>query len=205
MLNVKMLSLPPLGTNCYIVSDTYRNECIIIDPASSAEKISKVIRDNNLKPKKLILTHGHFDHMGAAETLREEYKIPLYIHENDAELLSSPEKNASGLLPYGDIKLSPPDGLLKEGDKIKIGEHELLVHHTPGHTMGSCVFVGEKELFSGDTLFRKGYGRYDLYGGDKDALFSSLKKLLALDGNLTVYPGHGQTTKISHERDRGYI
>ncbi len=200
MLNVIALPLPPFDTNCYIVSEVNGKKCIIIDPASSPEKIINIISARKLSPVSIVLTHGHFDHIGGADFLRETYNIPLCIHEADAELLDSPEKNASKHLTFGEVYIKPADTLLKEGSVIKFGKEKLRIMHTPGHTKGSSVLIGESALFSGDTLFRDGYGRYDLYGGNMGELFDSLERLFLLNEYLTVYPGHGEKTTIGDEK-----
>lgn len=200
MLNVITLVLPPFDTNCYIVFEKDDKKCIIIDPASYPQKITSIISEKKLTPVSVVLTHGHFDHISAADYIRDYYNIPLCIHEADAELLQSPEKNASRFLTFGDVAISGADKLLKDKSVIEFGKGRLRVMHTPGHTKGSCVFIGESEIFSGDTLFRDGYGRYDLYGGDMNELFMSLSKLFGLNENLTVYSGHGEKTTIGDEK-----
>ena len=204
-MNVITLVLPPLDTNCYIVFEKDDDKCIIIDPASSSEKITHIISEKNLIPLSVILTHGHFDHIGAADFLREYYNIPLCIHEYDAELLSSPEKNASRFLMFGDVVISHADKLLNDESIIKFGKGRLNVMHTPGHTKGSCVLVGESEIFSGDTLFRDGYGRCDLYGGNINELSESLHALFLLNECLTVYPGHGEKTTVGYEKAKSML
>ena len=200
MLNIITLPLPPFQTNTYIVFEKYKGKCIIIDPASSFSIIKNKISEFKLNPSLIFLTHGHFDHIGACEELREEYKVPLAIHENDAELLTSSRLNASSLLLGQEIILKPAEKLLKDSDCIKIEAYKLRVMHTPGHTQGSCVLIGENEIFSGDTLFNSGYGRYDLPGGSFEDLAKSLEKIFDLKESLTVYPGHGSTTNIYDEK-----
>ncbi len=200
MLSVITLVLPPFDTNCYIVSEKDGKKCIIVDPASSPSRITNIISERKLSPVSVVLTHGHFDHIGAADLLRKLYNVPLCIHEADAELLVSPEKNASKYLTFDDVIITSADILLKDGSIIEFGKEKLRVMHTPGHTKGSCVLVGENALFSGDTLFRGGYGRCDLYGGNMSDLFLSLERLFFLNECLTVYPGHGEKTTIGDEK-----
>lgn len=201
MLNVLTLTLPPFGTNTYIVFEKTKGKCIIIDPASSFELIKNKIDEFELKPILVFLTHGHFDHIGACDKLREEYNIPLAIHECDAPLLIAPQLNASKLLLGKEIKLKPAEKIISKPTSFKLENKYLRVVHTPGHTKGSCVLVCDDEVFSGDTLFKGGYGRYDLPGGSADELIKSLEKILNLDERLKVYPGHGETTSIFQEKD----
>ena len=200
MLNIITLTLPPFQTNTYIIFEKLKGKCIVIDPASSFSVIKDKIDEFKLKPAMIFLTHGHFDHIGACDELRNEYNIPLAIHENDAEMITSPKLNASALLTSTIIALNPADKILKNSDVIKLESESLKVMHTPGHTQGSCVLIGRNVVFSGDTLFSGGYGRYDLFGGSFDELVNSLEKIFTLDESLKVYPGHGPTTDIFNEK-----
>lgn len=186
-------------TNCYIAYENEGGRCFIIDPASSAEKISTYISAYSLRPKAILLTHGHFDHISAADDLRDKYKIPLYVHKADGEMISSPYLNCSMLMMGESVALRPADKLLKEGDLIKLESDSLRVLHTPGHSPGSCVYVGSELIFSGDTVFRGTYGRYDLPGGDYDLLMNSIKRVMSLNPIYDVYPGHNEKTTISEE------
>ncbi len=199
MLKTETLVLSPFQTNTYIVYDD-TNSAIIIDPADSFAVIKEKLNSLSLTPELIFLTHGHFDHLGACRELKEEYSIPIFIHEKDAPIVTSPLLNASRILLEYDIISPPVDKVLKDGDKITFGNSELTLMHTPGHTRGSSCLIGENEIFSGDTVFAGGYGRYDLEGGDASALFKSLKKVLSLDENLTVYSGHGEKTTIKREK-----
>lgn len=201
MLNVLTLTLPPFGTNTYIVFEKSKGKCIIIDPASNSQLIKNKIKEFQLKPILIFLTHGHFDHIGACDELREEYKIPLAIHEQDANLLISPRLNASTLLSEHEIALNPAEKIIREPTAFKLENKYLRVLHTPGHTKGSCVLVCDDEIFTGDTLFKGGYGRYDLPGGSAEDLMKSLERVLTLDDRLKVYPGHGETTEIYQEKE----
>lgn len=194
------ITLPPISSNTYILRDDKSNKCIIIDPASNAEVIKAKIESLSLTPALILLTHGHFDHISAGDELRDIYDVPLGVHEEDEKMLYSPILNASSLLLGSEIKLKKADMVFRDGEAITISGITLKAMHTPGHTEGSTVFLGNGFAFSGDTLFASGYGRYDLPGGSAEKLFASLKKLFLLDENIIVYPGHGEETTISREK-----
>ena len=149
----------------------------------------------------ILLTHGHFDHMLAADALRKKYHIPVYVHEKEQHLLGDPKENLSGLWskPY----TMQADKTVKEGDVLHLADFEIHVLATPGHTAGGvCYYIpAEKALFSGDTLFCESYGRYDFPTSSGRELIASVKRLLKeLPGDVTVYPGHNDETTIEHEK-----
>jgi len=186
---VKMFTVGMIGTNCFIVGDTQTEEAAVIDPgfdsASEAKSVLKEIERNKFRVKFIINTHGHPDHTSGNKTLKEATGAPILIHEYDAPLLRNPSA----------------DKTLREGDVIELGEVKLRVLHTPGHSKGSIALLGADAVFSGDTLFAGGIGRYDLQGGSLEEIMNSLKnKLLILPDRLKVYPGHGPVTTIGEER-----
>lgn len=189
-----------LDTNCYIIHNG--KEAVIIDPADEKEKICSFL--TGLELRAVILTHGHFDHIGAVDDICRETGAKLYINAEDEEMLADPRKNASFLLP-GNETVCVTKPLLFDGDTdLYFGDIHLKALHTPGHTKGSSCFICEDMLISGDTLFRSGIGRTDLYGGDTAQEFASIQKLFALDSDYTVYPGHGGKTTLKREK-RGII
>ena len=202
-MNIIRLTLSPLATNCYIVP-TGSNEAVVIDPADDGETIMETAKKAGLAIKKILLTHGHFDHTGGAAYIKEQTGAPIYIHSADVELLSDPEKSLSFFAPGKPFVVCEADVLLKDGDTITQGGTEFRVLCTPGHTAGSVCFLcsadGSDLMFSGDTLFRDSIGRSDTYSGDQTVLFGSLEKLSALDRNYTVYPGHGEMTDLFTEK-----
>jgi glyoxylase-like metal-dependent hydrolase (beta-lactamase superfamily II) len=169
------------------------------------EQILNALREHDLVCLGIILTHGHFDHMLSLDALTDALPdTPVMIHASDAENLLDGEKNAFRTFFAYDRTFHRADKLLKEGDRLPLGEEYLTVVHTPGHTKGSiCLLSSEKDvLVSGDTLFAQGYGRYDLYGGDPTALFASLRRLSALRSDaLTLAPGHGEMSSLSQALD----
>jgi len=190
-----------LETNCYIVYCENTGDCGIIDPGADAQKIIRLIAENNLNPVILINTHGHVDHIGANQDIKDKYDIPLYIHADDVQVLNSSLQSEMALI-LGAKKSPPPDEYLKEQDVLTIGEVQLEVLHTPGHSPGSVCFIGDNYLFSGDTLFCGGVGRTDLPGGSWDDLVSSIRnKLFNLDDIYSVLPGHGPASSIFQEKN----
>lgn len=190
-----------LETNCYVVYCEKTGDCGIIDPGADAQKIFKVINNNDLNPIILINTHGHVDHIGANQDIKDKYDIPLYIHAADDPILQSSLQSEMALI-LGAKKSPPPDEYLNEQDIITIGEVRLEVLHTPGHSPGSVCFLSEGNLFSGDTLFCGGVGRTDLPGGSWDDLVSSIRtKLFSLDESYSVLPGHGPASSIYQEKN----
>jgi len=194
------MSLGPLGANCYIV---YKNEeALIVDPGGEAEAIIHFIDQHQLKPQAILLTHAHFDHIGAVDAIRKRYHIDVYIHDQERDWLAESSLNRSRLFTGEDIVTAPAEHYLDEGS-MRIGNFHFEVMHTPGHSPGSVSFVfhDQKKVISGDVLFFQGIGRTDLPGGDRDILEVSIKKrLYSLSDTYTVYPGHGPNTTIGSEK-----
>ena len=184
------------GANCYIVGCEQTKEAVIIDPGGDGDRIKTAISRLGLKLKCIINTHGHADHIAA----NNDFDVPVLIHSLDSDFLKSPRKNMSLFFGFSVISKAA-EHLLEDKDKINVGRIVLEIAHTPGHTPGSiCVKAGQA-VFSGDTLFAGSIGRADLeYSSEKD-LFDSIKnKLLVLDEEVAVYPGHGKPTTIGEEK-----
>ncbi len=187
----------PVGAysaNCCLVLDANGNTAVI-DPGDEAERILAHAREFSLTVRAVLLTHAHFDHMGAAAALQRATGAPLYVHEADARGLCDPRYS---VLPVGD----PPhaDRLLQDGDTVTVGSLTFTVLHTPGHTTGSVCYRCENVLFAGDTLFAGSIGRTDFAGGDMTAMRQSLRRLSELPDELSVVPGHGEETTIGYEK-----
>lgn len=196
---LKKLVVGPLASNCYIVGSESTKEGMIIDPADEAEEILQSIKELGLKISLIVLTHGHPDHVGALKEIKEATGAEVVIHVDDAEFLQ--QQSLGFLFGLSYPAPPPPDRLLKDEDSIDIGDLHFGVLHTPGHTPGGICLLGHGVLFSGDTLFNYGIGRYDLPGGDYNQLMDSLQtKLMGLPDDTTVYPGHGPDTTIGAER-----
>ena len=190
---IKNLQLGQMETNCYIVTDEETMECVVIDPGDESNTVLDYIEENRLKVLKIFLTHGHFDHTGAAEAVAEETGAEIWINEKDIN--RDPESD-----DY--FTYSAPENVrfFSDGDKIDVGNMTFEVIETPGHTEGSVTLRIGDVLFTGDTLFRGGCGRVDFPGGDMVKLMASLKKLAELEGDYEVYPGHMDATTLNIER-----
>lgn len=196
---LRRLVVGPLEENCYVVTDEKTKEALIIDPGDESDRIIEVIRGNNLKVVAVVLTHAHFDHLGAAGDVKRETGARLLIHGDDLALFRTARQQA--ILWGFDIDDIPePDGLLKDGDVIKAGGIEFKVLHTPGHSPGSISLYGEGVVFTGDTLFQGSVGRTDLPGGDLRMLKNSFRRLLELPEETIVRSGHGPKTTIGREK-----
>lgn len=206
MLNIRSYSLGPVQTNCYIVSNKEK-ECLIFDPGEEAARLIKEIRGKGLKPQAILLTHTHFDHIGAVDALREVFDLPVYVHEKEVSWLSDPLKNGSG--KYAELpnyNVSPPkaEHVIKQEGQLTVGAFTFDVAHTPGHSPGSVSFIFKDEGFAivGDTLFERSVGRTDLIGGSTKVLLQSIHdKLLSLPEDTIIYPGHGHYTTPAAEMD----
>jgi len=194
----------PLGqlqANCYLL--VKEKQCLIIDPADEASFILGEIQRHKLNPLALLATHGHFDHVMAAGEIQLNFRISFYVNKQDLFLINRLSKTAEYFLRYKPDIISPGKIIfLKEGD-FTIGNFHFKIISTAGHTPGSCFFYfpHEKTVFSGDTLFNKGVGRYDFSYSNKTKLKKSLKKILKLPEETVVYPGHGEKTIIGDEKN----
>ncbi len=176
-------------SNCYIVGSELTKEGLVIDPGAEPDAILKVINNLGIKIKLIVATHGHIDHVSAVNRIKEATGAPFAMHE--AETVKG-----------GVFEKSPPvDKPLKHGDRIEVGDVRFEVRHTPGHSPGGIVLVGEGIVFSGDTLFQFSIGRTDFPGGSYEQLMTSIfKQLMVLPDETPVYPGHGPDTTIGMER-----
>ena len=177
------------GANTYLIVSG--GQALVVDPAVSVEKITNAAAERGAVLKGILLTHGHFDHTIALDTLRQALHIQAYIHEDDAEMLTDGRKNAYYDFYGKESRYAPAENLLREGSIIPLGDEKLSVIHTPGHTKGSVCFLGNSFLVTGDTLFADSIGRTDLWSGNITAMSQSLDKLRALPQSLKIYPGHG--------------
>ncbi len=192
-MKIKKFSPGSWLSNCYIFS--VGSHAIVIDPSETEIEIRKYLNDNNLTLDRIILTHGHFDHMSSCDTLRKTTGAPLYIHSADAEFLLDSRKNAFSLFFAGSLTYRPADGTFKDGDTFVLGDKIVEIINTPGHTDGSICILCDNIMFTGDTLFENNTGRCDFYSGSFEKMNVSLQKLSRLDKSICIYPGHeGATT-----------
>lgn len=196
---LRKLEVGACASNCYIVGSN--GEGMIVDPGDEAGRILQQVKDEALDIKIIVLTHGHIDHTAALKEIKDATGARVAIHADDVRILK--QKLLSIFLGVRYRSPPPPDRLLNDGDAVSVGGFEFTVIHTPGHTRGSICLLGEGVLFSGDTLFNYGIGRSDLpgSGGNHSQLIDSIKRrLLVLDDDIKVYPGHGPETTIGAER-----
>ena len=190
-----------VGTNCYFLINTQTQETVIIDPADDAPMLSAKLKEKNLKPAAILLTHGHYDHIMAVEELRKEYGIPVIAHEEEKQILENPRGNLSTMI--GMPFTMKADRFVKDEELLVTAGFSIRVLHTPGHTIGGCCYylADENLLFSGDTLFWESVGRTDFPTGSMSALVRSIKeKLMVLPESTRVYPGHMGSTSIENEK-----
>ncbi|EOD00656.1 MBL fold metallo-hydrolase [Caldisalinibacter kiritimatiensis] len=198
---IERLPLGVYAANCYIIGCESTREGIIVDPGGDAENIVKTLEEFKIKPKYIILTHGHGDHIGGLPKLKKELSIPVLIHKEDEEMLKDADKNLSSMMSIENIEIVP-DKTLKDGDIINIGEHKAQIIHTPGHTKGSICIKLDDIILSGDTLFAGSIGRTDFPGGSFEEIISSIKnKILVYDDKVKILPGHGPATTVEYEKN----
>ncbi|MEQ6901217.1 MBL fold metallo-hydrolase [Nocardioides sp. YIM 152588] len=205
----------PWGTNCYVAATGTGTECVVIDPGKDASAgVAEVVREHRLKPVAVLLTHGHIDHMWSVAPVAGTYDATAWVHPADRHLLTDPmagmSRETSQMLLGGDYTWAEPDDVqeLSDGRTLELAGLELTVDHTPGHTGGSVTFrtpYGDQGIsqvmFSGDLLFAGSIGRTDLPGGDHPTMLRTLAaKVLPLDDDIAVLPGHGEQTTIGRER-----
>lgn len=192
-MQVKVLQVGPIGTNCYLLEDEKAHVAAVIDPGDEAGRILQVIKDDGVDVKYILLTHGHYDHTTAVPELHQALpQAEIYIHKADANGAGSRLFPLAGQIP--DLKF------YDEGDALTLGELTIQVLHTPGHSKGSVTLKVGDVLFCGDTLFAGSCGRTDLAGGSYAEIMASLKKLGQLPGDYHVCPGHDVTSTLERER-----
>jgi len=200
---VKMLVVGPLASNCYIVGSSSTKQGMIIDPGAEAGTILRTVQQMGLSISLIVVTHAHIDHIDALRAVKERTNALFAIHEAEKGLLSTATPvGVLASLGLTAFKSPPqPDRLLKDGDRIDVGDLHFEVLHTPGHSPGGICLLGHGVVFSGDTLFNFGIGRTDFAGGSYELLMKSIReKLMVLPDETVVYPGHGPSTTIGDER-----
>ncbi|MCK5130143.1 MAG: MBL fold metallo-hydrolase [Clostridiales bacterium] len=191
------------GVNTYLISEKDSNECIIIDPGGF-EKVQQAITENELIPKHILLTHGHFDHIGGLKQIRDTYHIDVYAHTYSSTAIQDPRLNASAntMISRKEIICDVAENIIEDDQSITLCALEIKAIYAPGHSMGSMVYVIDDCVFTGDVLFRLSIGRTDFYGGDYVQMKQSLDKLKSmLTPDMKIYPGHGESSVFSYELD----
>jgi len=197
---IKQMGVGPLMANCIIVGCEETKKAVVIDPGDEVDRILIALSEDQLTVEYILNTHGHFDHVGGNQRLKESTRAPICIHEDDSPLLSHTSSSAAA---FGmSVENSPEaDKTFKHGDIISFGNIDLKVLHTPGHSPGGASFYAPGVVFVGDTLFAGSIGRTDFPGGSYDQLINSVKKhLFTLDDDTKVYSGHGPETTIGNEK-----
>ncbi len=200
-LQIAHYMVGPVQTNCYFAINKETKEALVIDPGEEAARLMQQIRAQGLTVAAILLTHGHFDHAGAAEELSTLCNAPIYAHEAEKETLESEKLNACWMI--GKKETYRADLFVKDEQELDLAGFHIRVLFTPGHTKGGCCyyFPYENVVFSGDTLFQMSVGRTDLEGGSMSQIVHSIQeKLMPLPEQTVVYPGHGEATTIETER-----
>lgn len=197
MLKIDVLPLGDYQTNCYIVREENSQSCAVIDPGFEPERVLQFLQEKGLQVDAVLLTHGHFDHVGAVEKIVAATGCALWMSQSDWSQENTPQNLF--FYPLANCDFTQVS-FCEEGEQIKAGGTVFTVLETPGHTWGSVCYLCEDAIFSGDTLFAGSCGRTDLPGGDWNTIRQSLERLAALEGNDTVYPGHGESTTLELER-----
>ncbi len=195
---IMKLVVGQLQENCFILFDENK-DAFVVDPGESSENIIEAIEKNSLNIKYILLTHGHFDHVGAVAALVEKYKAPVYISKKDRAFLESPKEVRASAFGM-QIEAADVDVFVKDGDEIPFSGGTIKVIETPGHTLGSVCYLFENYLFAGDTLFNGSIGRTDFPESDHSLMVESLKKLKKLDDEIYVLSGHGPESQMSYEK-----
>ena len=189
---IKTIPVGQLETNCYVVTDEQTLDCAVIDPGDESNAILDYLEEHHLHCRAILLTHGHYDHVGAVEGVQEETGATVYMHALDDH-----KNNGEVHFPF---TLPANGSYYADGDTVQVGSLRFAVLGTPGHTRGGVTLQCENALFTGDTLFKGSCGRTDLPGGDMEQELRSLRRLCALPGDYEVYPGHMDSSTLSRER-----
>lgn len=200
MFSFTRCEVQPIGTNCYILKDEKTGKGLVIDPGGSAEKIIKIIDDKKIDVEYILLTHIHYDHLMALGEIKAKTNAKICVHSLGFNSLTDSAKTLSRFAGGGENH-TEADISLNDNDNIDMGETKIKVIHTPGHTTCSVCYLIDNSLFCGDTLFYENVGRCDLPGGNFEQIKKSIKtKLYCLDGSIKIYPGHGESSTIGHEK-----
>ncbi len=198
---LKVLPVGLLSVNCSLIVDEESGKALVVDPGADAQKIIRELKSYELVG--IVATHGHIDHVGQVKTLKERFNVPFYMHPADTFLINDPIWHGFERQIGANLPCPEPDIELKDQMEIKLGDTTLRIIHTPGHTPGLCCLYEEKSktLIAGDLLFRGGVGRWDLPGGDLNALRNSLRRIFSeLEDDVLVICGHYEETTIGQER-----
>lgn len=183
-----------LHNNTYLAIDEDSKKCFIVDPSTPSEKVAEYIESNHLTLEAVLITHGHFDHIGGAAYFKNKFGAKIYMSKDDEDFIDNPLKIGRKYERF-DI-----DVYVKDGDVLDLCGQKIRVIATPGHSAGGVCYVLDDSVFCGDTVFYESYGRYDLRGGDFKTLCNSVKKILSMEGYYRLFCGHGEVTTTAHEK-----
>ncbi len=199
-MNIICIQTGDLMVNTYLCHNETSKETVIIDPGGSYHKIKHVLDEYGLEPKAVLLTHGHFDHIGAMEQIRESYDVTVFVHSADAGMLTDSTANMSTFFYSKAVMCTPPDQTLEDGQELMLCGMSFKVLHTPGHSPGSVIYLAEGLAFTGDTLFCRSVGRTDFLGCDPAAMNASLERIKKMIPRETkLFPGHGSESTMTEE------
>lgn len=199
-MNIHTLQLGELRANCYI-AQTATDKCVAVDIGGNPRLLLEFLTMKKLKLSKILLTHGHFDHMNGVEEVAEKTGAEVFIHEDDAPMLNSAGLSLADLISLMPFNPVTEYNIIHDGDIISDGEYNFKVLHTPGHSMGSVCYICDDIIFSGDTLFCCSIGRTTFPGSSPELMVQSLEKLYNIDGNYKVLTGHGDKTELEYEKN----
>lgn len=198
-MNLKIIDKGMFESNCYVLWDN--KEGVVIDPGADKDRILNVLDKNSISLKYIILTHAHIDHMCSLDIIREKKNGHVVVHQDDAPALSDPLFNGSSFFSGEKRTFNKPEVKVSGGETLEAGNMDMKIIHTPGHSPGCICIQAENCVFTGDTLFKGSIGRTDLGNGSFEDIINSIKsKLMVMDDDMIVYPGHGPSTTIGYER-----
>jgi hydroxyacylglutathione hydrolase len=200
-MKIITLQVGSIQTNCYILCDEASHKAAIIDPGANEQRILEQLQKTGCIAEFIILTHGHFDHTAAAAELLAATGAKLVAHQLEAEIIGSAALSMHTMFTSKPYKPLVTDIFVSEGDSLPLGSLVLKFIHTPGHTQGGCCIICGDNIFCGDTVFRENIGRTDLPTANRIEMSRSVKRIAAIDGDYKLYPGHGEPTTLSHERE----
>jgi len=197
---VHIMEVGPLAVNAFIVEDPAARKAVVVDPGGDGESLLREIGNLGLAVEKILLTHGHFDHVGAVGLLREKTGAPVYVHADDLERMLGARRQ--GMLFGLSVQNPPkPDHLVADGDTVSFGGVDFRVAHTPGHTPGCVCYIAGGMAFVGDLIFAGSIGRTDLPGGSYETLIDSVRtRIFTLSDDTVLFPGHGPATTVGEEK-----